>query len=107
MDANRDGSFDATDPAFASVQVWRDLNQDGTTEAGELGVEDRVRFVDQIPKVAVGEHLSSADVFLNTTNVDNAPVSVLEALACGLCVVSMSIGIAGGPQISPSRTIRS
>jgi L-malate glycosyltransferase len=61
-------------------------------EARKLGVEDRVRFVDQIPKVAVGEHLSKADVFLNTTNVDNAPVSVLEALACGLCVVSTDVG---------------
>ncbi len=61
-------------------------------EARELGVEDRVRFVDQVPKAAVGEHLSRADVFLNTTNVDNAPVSVLEALACGLCVVSTDVG---------------
>ena len=62
------------------------------SEARELGVEDRVRFVDQVPKAAVGENLSRADVFLNTTNVDNAPVSVLEALACGLCVVSTDVG---------------
>lgn len=61
-------------------------------QAADLGVLDRVRFVDRIPKTTVGEHLSRADIFLNTTNVDNAPVSVLEALACGLCVVSTSVG---------------
>ncbi len=60
--------------------------------ASELGVLDRVHFPGQIPKAAVGERLSQADIFLNTTNVDNAPVSVLEALACGLCVVSTNVG---------------
>ncbi len=60
--------------------------------AQQLGVVDRVRFVAGVPKSAVGEHISKGDVFLNTTNVDNAPVSVLEALACGLCVVSTDVG---------------
>lgn len=61
-------------------------------EAVELGVGDRVRFTGNIPKTSVGEHISCGDIFLNTTNVDNAPVSVLEALACGLCVVSTNVG---------------
>jgi len=60
--------------------------------ARELGVDARADFVNQVPKSEVGAHLASADVFLNTTNVDNAPVSVLEALACGLCVVSTDVG---------------
>jgi glycosyltransferase involved in cell wall biosynthesis len=60
--------------------------------AVQLGVRDRIQFVGRVPKEAVGEHLSRGDIFLNTTNVDNAPVSVLEALACGLCVVSTDVG---------------
>ncbi len=32
------------------------------------------------------------DIFLNTTNVDNAPVTVVEAMACGLCIVSTDAG---------------
>jgi len=36
--------------------------------------------------------LNWADIFLNTTNVDNQPVSVLEAMACGCPVVSTNPG---------------
>ena len=35
-------------------------------------------------KAEVPARLNEGDVFLNTTSVDNTPVSVLEALACGL-----------------------
>ena len=62
------------------------------TQARDLGLADRIRFVGGIPKTAVGAHISPFDIFLNTTNVDNAPVTVLEALACGLCVVSTNVG---------------
>jgi Ca2+-binding RTX toxin-like protein len=36
LDANADGVFDAADGQFANVRVWRDLNQDGVSQAGEL-----------------------------------------------------------------------
>ncbi|WP_128421977.1 hypothetical protein, partial [Xanthomonas theicola] len=36
LDKNSDGKFDAKDEDFSSVQVWRDLNQDGISQAGEL-----------------------------------------------------------------------
>ena len=61
-------------------------------EAERLRVRDRVEFVGPVAKAAVPAVLSEADVFLNTTRVDNAPVSVIEAMACGLCVVSTSVG---------------
>jgi glycosyltransferase involved in cell wall biosynthesis len=56
------------------------------------GVVERVSFPGGIPKGDVGMWLNKHDIFLNTTNVDNAPVSVLEAMACGLCVVSTNVG---------------
>jgi glycosyltransferase involved in cell wall biosynthesis len=46
--------------------------------------------------------LAAADVFLNTTSVDNAPVSVMEAMAGGLCVVSTNVG--GLPWMVEDRT---
>jgi glycosyltransferase involved in cell wall biosynthesis len=61
-------------------------------EAERCGVSDRIEFIAAIPKTAVPAALGEADVFLNTTDVDNAPVSVIEAMACGLCVVSTAVG---------------
>jgi hypothetical protein len=36
MDSNRDGVFNAQDAQFANVRIWRDLNQDGVSQTGEL-----------------------------------------------------------------------
>ena len=57
-----------------------------------LGLSERVAFPGGVPKSDVPNRLQEADIFLNTTNVDNTPVSVIEAMACGLCVVSTSVG---------------
>lgn len=71
--------------------------KDGSLErmirvAVELGVMDRICFQNGVEKKDVPTWLKRGDVFLNTTNVDNAPVSVIEAMACGLCVVSTNVG---------------
>jgi glycosyltransferase involved in cell wall biosynthesis len=60
--------------------------------AASLNVLNRITMYGAIPKSEVAHWLNGGDVFLNTTNVDNTPVSVLEAMACGLCVVSTSVG---------------
>lgn len=36
LDANADGLIDAVDAQFAGLRVWRDLDQDGVSDAGEL-----------------------------------------------------------------------
>ncbi len=71
----RDGSI----PAVAQV-------------ARALGVSDRIEMPGGVPKEAVAAWMDRGDIFLNTANVDNAPISVLEAMACGLCVVSTNVG---------------
>ena len=55
-------------------------------------VRDRLAFAGAVPKGDVPAWLDAADIFLNSTNVDNTPVSVLEAMACGLCIVSTRVG---------------
>jgi glycosyltransferase involved in cell wall biosynthesis len=60
--------------------------------AVELGVAGRIAWLGGVLKADVPVWLSQGDIFLNTTNVDNTPVSVLEALASGLCVVSTDVG---------------
>lgn len=60
------------------------------------GVADRVRIVGPVAKQAVPEHLASGDVFLNTTRAESLGVSVIEAMACGLCVVTTDVGALPG-----------
>lgn len=60
--------------------------------AEDLGVRDRITFLGAVPKTQVARHLRDADVFINTTNVDNMPVSVIEAMALGLPIVSTNVG---------------
>jgi len=61
-------------------------------EVGRMKLEDRVRILGTVPKTGVPKALNSGEIFLNTSNVDNTPVSVVEAMACGLCVVSTEVG---------------
>jgi glycosyltransferase involved in cell wall biosynthesis len=61
-------------------------------EAALLGVEAAVEFVGAVPKAQVPERVNRGDIFLNTTTIDNTPVSVMEAMACGACVVSTRVG---------------
>ncbi len=60
--------------------------------AVRLGVTDRVELPGLVNKADVPQWLDAADVFVNTADIDNAPVSVLEAMAAGLCVVSTRVG---------------
>jgi glycosyltransferase involved in cell wall biosynthesis len=66
--------------------------QQTMAEARRLGVEGRLTFPGGVPKSAVLAWLNKSDIFLNTTNVDNTPVSVIEAMSCGLCIVSTNVG---------------
>ncbi len=36
LDSNRDGVFNSADSHYANVRIWRDLNQDGISQANEL-----------------------------------------------------------------------
>lgn len=52
----------------------------------------KVSITGAIPKEKVGQYLSQSDVFLNTTNYESFGVSVMEAAACGLCIVTTNAG---------------
>ncbi|MDX1979539.1 MAG: glycosyltransferase family 4 protein [Bryobacteraceae bacterium] len=61
-------------------------------EALKLGLQDRVEFTGRVPKQELAASINRGDIFLNTTNIDNTPVTVMEAMACGACVVSTNVG---------------
>ena len=60
--------------------------------AAELGVSTRIHFTGRLSKPDWIALSADCDIFINTTNIDNTPVSVIEALALGLPVVSTNVG---------------
>jgi glycosyltransferase involved in cell wall biosynthesis len=76
--------------------------QETVEEARRLNVGDRIVFAGPQPHKEVGKFLDAADIFVSTTNFDNTPVSVLEAMACGSCVVSTAVG--GVPWLIENRS---
>ena len=60
--------------------------------AASLGVEGRVKFAGRLDLEQMAEYYREASVVLNPSRVDNAPVSLLEALASGVPVVTTNVG---------------
>lgn len=70
-------------------------NKDGSKEdvehyAKTLGLE--VRFTGRLEKEEWVRLSTDYDIFINTTHLDNTPVSVMEAMALGIPVVSTNVG---------------
>lgn len=58
----------------------------------ELKLTDRVTLPGRLMKDEWIELAARYDFFLNTTTIDNMPVSVIEAMALGLPVISTNVG---------------
>ena len=83
-------------PSATLTMIGRD-KRDGSLastrrRASELGIEGQLRIVPGVDKADIPTWLQQGDIFLNTANVDNTPLSVLEAMGSGLCVVTTRVG---------------
>lgn len=70
-------------------------DKDGSLTRCKTYVEQRklpVTFTGKLSKEAWRTLAADYDIFINTTNFDNTPVSVLEGMALGLPVVSTNVG---------------
>lgn len=68
------------DGSFSEVKALADQLKLDVHFTGKLSKKEWIRLA--------GNH----DIFINTTNVDNMPVSLLEAMALGLPIVSTNVG---------------
>lgn len=70
-------------------------DSDGTLKKVQefaLDQEVEVQFTGKLTKQEWVELSKDYNVFINTTNVDNTPLSVIEAMALGLPIVSTNVG---------------
>jgi len=59
--------------------------------AKELGISDKVRFLDFLPEENLPTYYSSCKFFVSPTTFEGLPVALIEALACGTPIVSTNI----------------
>jgi glycosyltransferase involved in cell wall biosynthesis len=62
------------------------------TLVAKLGLQNSVRFVGRVANEDMPDLYASADCLLNPSTVDNMPISILEAFASGVPVVSTCAG---------------
>ena len=58
-------------------------------QAGELGLEDRIEFVGEVPDVL--PYLQKADVFVLPSLYEGMPYTLMEAMAAGRAVVATDV----------------
>ena len=72
-------------------------DRDGTLQelkalVQERGLEKNVNFLGKLEKPEWIKLSKEYDIFINTTNFDNTPVSIIEAMALGFPIVSTNVG---------------
>lgn len=72
-------------------------DKDGTealvkARAAELNLQNSLIVTGKLSRSEWHKLAATKDIFINTTNVDNTPISVVEAMALGLPVVSTNVG---------------
>jgi len=101
LKALHDKGYDQTE--LCMVGPDKDGSMKGIqTLARDLGVENKLKLTGRISKLDWLNLSTGFDVFMNTTQIDNTPVSVVEALALGLPVVTTNVG--GIPHLLKSGT---
>ena len=79
--------------------------------ANELGLSDAVEFLGQISeKTKVRDALWSSKVFILSSDYEGLPLSAIEAMACGLPVISTDVGgmsdiVRGNGALVPARDV--
>lgn len=85
-------AFASVDLPDARLRIAGDGPEEGALRrlCRELGVADRVEFLGRLPQAL--ELFQQADVVVVPSRDDAFPLVVLEAFACGRCVIASAVG---------------
>ena len=64
-------------------------------QARELGTAERVRFAGAVPQERVVDYMHAADLFLAPADLSNVGNPLLEAMTCGLPIITVDAGATG------------
>ena len=82
------------DAQLCIVGPVKDVNMMEKLEAKitHLKLLDNILFTGKLSKKEWTEFSQKYDIFINTSNIDNTPVTLMEAMALGLPIVSTNVG---------------
>jgi glycosyltransferase involved in cell wall biosynthesis len=82
------------DPSYTLTMAGPDSGELGKCRslAKSLGISRSVKFPGLISKYEINNLGQNHDVFINTTNFDNTPFTLVEAAAMGLPIVTTNVG---------------
>ena len=102
---NFEDYYDVATTVIAFANVKKDLENASLTLVGDgtqrenlqdlvnrLCLSHCIEFKGKVSQEQMPQCLASHDIFVNSSVVDNYPISILEAFACGLPVVSTAAG---------------
>lgn len=79
--------------AYQAVLIGEGMDLEAMkAKATQLQLDDRVQFTGLLQGKVLAEALASGDFLVLSSHYENLPVVILEALACGLPVVSTKVG---------------
>lgn len=61
--------------------------------ASELGIQDKVQFLGELPRAAVLEAMRQAKVVVHTSKMEGTGLVLVEALGCGAHLVTSPVGV--------------
>lgn len=107
--ASRLAAWKRVDRAVAALpEIWRAVPNallvivgDGEERANlerqatDLGVADRVRFAGAVAQQQVRDYMHASDIFVAPADLSNVGNPLLEAMACGLAIVTVDAGDTG------------
>jgi hypothetical protein len=93
LDSNADGKISSLDAQFASLRVWRDLNQDGISQSGELFTLDALGIAAiDVARTANNQTLANGNQIadLGTYTRSDGSVGTTGAVAGNLADVNLA-----------------
>src|SRR5574337_1036618 len=98
LDSNGDNIFDASDAQFANVRLWRDLDQDGVSDAGELiSLADAGIASIDLTATATNKALPGGNVQSATASFTRADGTVGDAGQVSLDGTAANLDLADNP----------
>jgi Ca2+-binding RTX toxin-like protein len=98
LDANGDHVFNASDAAFTQVRLWRDLNQDGVSQANELSTlgSQNITGIGLTPSTTV-TNLGNGNTITGTATVTRSNGTTTTAAGVGVNTTAANLDLVNNP----------